>query len=102
MCRGSIENARAALEDAWSDHVEQISELPTGRKLLDQPLSRVIDNMRTLNMLEEAGILTVEHLLRQSPGDLLSIPSLGQVTVNYLRNLCVGLMNRAYITPPTS
>jgi hypothetical protein len=100
LVRGSIDTARAALEQAWSDHLEATQELPIGAAVLDVPLSRVIDNLRLLNLLEGAGILTVGKLLMTSPGELSNIPSMGVVSVNFLRNLGVGLANRACAEPP--
>ncbi len=95
LVRGSIETARAALEQSWADHLEETQELPTGAAILRVPLSRVIDDVRMLNLLEGAGITTIGKLLQASPGDLSNIPSLGIKSVDFLRNLGVGLANRA-------
>lgn len=96
LYRGSIDHAREAIEDAWRDHLAALKELPFGMKLLDEPLSRVIDDQRTLDGLERAGLSKVEHLLQADRLELLSISNFGDATVTKLVNLSAGLRGRAF------
>ncbi len=64
LYRGSIELARAALEEAWVSH-QADRDLPSGPALLEEPVSRVLDDVRLLNKLEEYGIVTVAQLIHE-------------------------------------
>jgi hypothetical protein len=91
LYRGSIEQAREALEDGWAGLVGDSAPLPEGRELLAVPLARVLANsgtgtgygtsVRILNMLEGAGIRTVNDLLNTSQAELLLIPNLGHTAL---------------------
>lgn len=95
LYRGSIEQARDALEDGWQSHVKEQQPLPYGPSLLIEPLARVIDDVRLLNALEGQGIDTIGDLLGVSEAELLSIPSFGNASLAKLRNIAVGLRMRA-------
>lgn len=95
LLRGSIEQARAALESAWAAHVESHAPPPVGRELLAKPLISVLDGRsrslgsanethdaaRIANLLERGGILTVADLLSASPVTLSAIPNIGVTTI---------------------
>jgi DNA-directed RNA polymerase alpha subunit len=95
LYRGSIEKARESLEAGWREHLEENAALPTGPALLEEPLSRVVDDVRALNMLEEEGILTIGQLLKTTPGELMAIPNMGHITSTKILNICRGLAERA-------
>jgi DNA-directed RNA polymerase alpha subunit len=95
LYRGSIEAARDALENGWKSHLADHAELPEGPALLDEPLSRVVSNLRTLNMLEEDGILTIGQLLNARDYELRAIPNMGMKNIAYLANICDGLRVKA-------
>lgn len=96
LLRGSIEQARHALEDGWRSHADDTAGLPIGLDVLDVPLSRVVEEYRPLNMLEKEGILTVKHLLEAvEAGELYSIPNMGPVTVAKLVKLSEEMRERA-------
>lgn len=78
LYRGSIEYARAALEDGWRSHVLDKLPLPVGIDLRDEPLSRVCDNNRLVNCLEENFITTVGDLLDADEETLQAIPMMGE------------------------
>lgn len=63
LCRGSIEQARQTLEAGWQAHVVESQPLPLGPALLEEPLSRVLSDVRLLNQLERNGIVTVGQFL---------------------------------------
>jgi hypothetical protein len=94
LYRGSIEQARDALDDGWRSHLKEQVPLPVGKELLSEPLARVIDDVRLLNMLEEAEIETIGDLLVTGEATLLGIPNLGNVLLSKLRNLSIGLRMR--------
>lgn len=95
LYRGSIEQARASLEDGWRSHIQEQEVLPEGQALLDEPLARVLDDVRMLNTLEDSGIDTIGGLLESTDGDLYDIPNLGHNAVTKLHNLRVGMRARA-------
>lgn len=97
--RGSIEQARDALEEAWASHLADQDELPIGPELLSEPISRVLDDVRTLNCLEEEGILTVADLLKTSSKELFRIPNIGPLWFAKLADLCRCLRERSEISP---
>lgn len=58
LYRGSIDLARAALEDSWSSHLAELSALTS-----DDPVSVVVRDQRTLRWLEKHGVKTISDLL---------------------------------------
>lgn len=104
LYRGSIEHARQSLEDGWREHVGDTGPLPEGPELLAVPLARFLTDgganglgsyaQRLLNMLDEAGILTVGDLLRTSQAELLLIPNMGHISLTHLNRLAVELRQR--------
>ncbi len=95
LCRGSIELARAALEDGWSSHVREHEPLPFGRDLLTEPLARVLDELRLLQTLEKNGIDTIGDLLRTTERDWAAIPNLGEKAITKLREIRTAMKLRA-------
>lgn len=53
--------------------------------ILDGSLAETQLALRTQNTLEQHGILTVRHLTTKTVEELLSIPNLGQITIQTLR-----------------
>lgn len=51
------------------------------RELLDQPLLSIGLAIRTVNILERAGVYTVEDLLRSTPTQLLAAKNIGEKTL---------------------
>lgn len=94
LVRGSIEHARGSLEDGWQAHVGENAPLPTGEALLEEPLSRVLSDLRSLNTLERQGILTIGRFLDCGDEDFLSMVNIGHSTLLRLRNLAVMLRQR--------
>ncbi len=96
LIRGSIEQARHTLEDGWRDHLESDSELPSGPSLLDEPLSRVLSDVRSLNGLEREGVLTIGHLIATAAcSGFTGIPNMGPKTVVMLEQLAQSMRERA-------
>lgn len=94
LYRGSIELARAALEDGWRSHLRESAPLPTGKALLDEPLARVVDDIRMQNYLESAEIYTVGDLLVAGDITLLAIPGMGATGLAKIKNLQAGMLLR--------
>lgn len=96
LYRGSIEAARASLDEGWRTYVDD-DTVCDGPKILEQPLSKMLNknDVRLLNLLEQAGIMTVADLLDTTPADWLAIPSVGQGAVAKLGLLRSNLRKRA-------
>jgi hypothetical protein len=96
LCRGSIEQARQALESGWQSHVDCHGPTPVGPELLDHPLANVLDDIRLLNCLEQhGGIVTVGQFLNCGEAKLLALPQMGHTGLLRLRNLASVLRHRA-------
>lgn len=95
LMRGSEEIALEAVRDAWRDHMQNL-ELPVGPALLDEPLARVLDDVRVLNTLEEElEIITIGDFLRETAGTFPRVPNIGHLTIAQLNNLAVTMRARA-------
>lgn len=98
LYRGSIECARMSLEEGWGSHIDD-ETLEDGEGLLREPLSRVLNknDVRLLNLLEKAGIITVRDLIVSGPAEWLAIENVGQRAISKLSVLRATLKRRAGI-----
>ena len=99
LYRGCIDAARAALEDGWRTHTAASGPLPTGQELLEEPVARVIDEVRVVNLLEGAGIATIGQLLEAGEARLLAINNFGDSTRRKVREQTVRLRALAGLPP---
>lgn len=95
LLRGSIEQARLALEDGWASHARENEPLPIGPALLDEPMSCCLDDLRVLNSLEQEGILTVGQFLERGDGAWIGIVGVGNKNQTKLQNLSQMLRQRS-------
>lgn len=94
--RGSIDHARAALEDAWASHMAEKEPVR-----LDDPLSSVITDGRILNLLDSHSIATVKELFELQDTVLASWSSSGWTTVKKVRVIREDVRKRME-SPPES
>lgn len=94
LYRGSIDLAHDALNDGWFTWINEHKELPTGTELLEEPIGRVLEDLRIVNMLEKYGVLTVEQFLSSEMAAFEGLPYMGPATMASLRNLRASLRLR--------
>ena len=75
--RGNIAYARAALEDGWRSHLKEQEPPPNGKALLDEPMAKMIRDVRILNRLEQVGIVTVGQFLAVPADELAEMDGVG-------------------------
>ena len=89
---GRWEQAHDAIDYARRQAAEDAKGQPqTVAELLDLPLGSTDLRMRTVGMLEGAGILTVGMLLSQTKADLMTIRNMGKETLGEIFEVLAGL-----------
>lgn len=80
-----IDAARSALDKLERESCEQATTGQVEQVDLNMPLSLTSIHHRTVNALENKGILTVGQLLNKQPEELLRIPNFGLRTLTQVR-----------------
>ena len=70
----------------------RLKDIPQNEEEISKPVRmteelRGIFNMRTINCLSSAGIYSMDDLLQKTELDLLKIPSLGKLTLKFIKEV---------------
>ena len=70
----------------------RLKDIPQNEEEISKPVRmteelRSIFNMRTINCLSSAGIYSMDDLLQKTELDLLKIPSLGKLTLKFIKEV---------------
>ncbi|MGP1572978.1 DNA-directed RNA polymerase subunit alpha C-terminal domain-containing protein [Aggregatibacter segnis] len=70
----------------------RLKDIPQNEEEISKPVRmtgelRDIFNMRTINCLSSAGIYSMDDLLQKTELDLLKIPSLGKLTLKFIKEV---------------
>lgn len=70
----------------------RLKDIPQNEEEISKPVRmteelRGILNMRTINCLSSAGIYSMDDLLQKTELDLLKIPSLGKLTLKFIKEV---------------
>lgn len=70
----------------------RLKDIPQNEEEISKPVRmtgelRDIFNMRTINCLSSAGIYSMDDLLQKTELDLLRIPSLGKLTLKFIKEV---------------
>ena len=70
----------------------KLKDIPQNEEEISKPVRmtkelRSIFNMRTINCLSRAGIYSMDDLLQKTELDLLKIPSLGKLTLKFIKEV---------------